>query len=138
MRNACCSAAATTPRSTVVQSTHCRRLKCHKSLVRWVRARFTFFTAICAAAAAPASTPERPPLTRTAASSVIKPGSVAYVTLYAFNGTQKGQLTFAKGDVLKVYNQDKSDWWKAINVAGTKGWAPAKYLERASLKQSGM
>jgi hypothetical protein len=63
-------------------------------------------------------------------------GSTAFVAKYPFKGVAKGQLSFAKGDVFKVYNQDKPEWWKAINTAGVKGWVPAKYVVPASSEQA--
>jgi hypothetical protein len=63
-------------------------------------------------------------------------GSTAFVAKYPFKGVAKGQLSFVKGDVFKVYNQDKPEWWKAINTAGVKGWVPAKYVVPASSEQA--
>ena len=33
-------------------------------------------------------------------------GSI-YIARYPFKATQKGQLSFAKGDLIRIYNQDK-------------------------------
>lgn len=52
--------------------------------------------------------------------------SPVFVVRAAFQATQKGQLTLAKGDLLKVYSQEKKDWWKAINVQGQKGWVKTR------------
>jgi hypothetical protein len=63
-------------------------------------------------------------------------GSTAYVAKYPFKATAKGQLSFGKGEVFKIYSQDKPEWWKALSGAGIKGWVPAKYLQPASAQQA--
>ncbi len=48
--------------------------------------------------------------------------------LYAFPGTNPGELAVAEGDVLNVHEDDGSGWVRA-SVGGKEGYVPASYIQ---------
>jgi len=49
-------------------------------------------------------------------------------TLYPYKSNAKAQLSFEKGERLKVIEQRKNGWWTGENEAGTLGYIPASYV----------
>ena len=46
---------------------------------------------------------------------------------YDFQGEDESELSFKKGDVLKIINNNDEGWWKA-EKDGEVGLVPAQYL----------
>lgn len=44
--------------------------------------------------------------------------------LYDFEGTRSDNLSFKKGDILTVLNQNDSGWWQGSNMHGRIGLFP--------------
>eukprot|EP00055_Hartaetosiga_balthica_P004100 m.10126 g.10126 ORF g.10126 m.10126 type:complete len:258 (+) comp3618_c0_seq1:60-833(+) len=50
-------------------------------------------------------------------------------TLHAFEASQKDELSFGRGDVVKVINLDNDPNWFKAEMNGQTGYVPANYLE---------
>ena len=70
------------------------------------------------AAAAAASSPAEP----------AKPKEIWARAVEDFVGSDSRELTFRKGDVLRILSQDESGWWSS-EKDGVLGYAPSTYLE---------
>lgn len=56
------------------------------------------------------------------------------VALYEFSGRTKRELTFRKGDVIKLTQRRSVDWWDGI-IDGKAGLVPDKYIRLTSKKR---
>ncbi|KAI5124243.1 hypothetical protein M0805_005092 [Coniferiporia weirii] len=48
--------------------------------------------------------------------------------LHSFEGTEQGELTFEKGDIIKVVDRNYKDWWRG-QLKGRTGIFPVNYVE---------
>ncbi|KAL5531673.1 hypothetical protein ACEPAG_4550 [Sanghuangporus baumii] len=48
--------------------------------------------------------------------------------LHNFEGTEQGELTFEKGDIIKVVDRNYKDWWRG-QLKGRTGIFPVNYVE---------
>lgn len=59
--------------------------------------------------------------------------------LFPFEGSEKGELSFQKGDIIKVVDQNYTEWWRG-QLKGRTGIFPVNYVvcyrSRATLDQS--
>jgi len=56
------------------------------------------------------------------------------VALYDFLGRTKRELTFKKGDVIKLTKRRSVDWWDGV-ISGKAGLIPDKYIKVTSKKR---
>ncbi|NP_001135853.2 src family kinase 5 [Strongylocentrotus purpuratus] len=57
-----------------------------------------------------------------------RPPEMSYIALYAFQGRNDGDLSFEKGEVLKVFDQS-GDWWVASSTrTNVQGYIPCNYV----------
>lgn len=54
-------------------------------------------------------------------------GVVEAVACFAYTGRTAQELTFQRGDVLRLYARASSDWWRGEH-AGVQGLIPHKYI----------
>uniref|UniRef100_A0A8C9DTI0 Rho GTPase activating protein 4 n=1 Tax=Prolemur simus TaxID=1328070 RepID=A0A8C9DTI0_PROSS len=54
-------------------------------------------------------------------------GVVEAVACFAYTGRTAQELTFQRGDVLRLHERASSDWWRGEH-AGTRGLIPHKYI----------
>ncbi len=47
--------------------------------------------------------------------------------LYPFEGSEKGELSFQKGDIIKVVDQNYTEWWRG-QLKGRTGIFPVNYV----------
>ena len=47
--------------------------------------------------------------------------------LHTFEGTEQGELTFEKGDIIKVVDRNYKDWWRG-QLKGRTGIFPVNYV----------
>lgn len=47
--------------------------------------------------------------------------------LHSFEGTEQGELTFEKGDIIKVVDRNYKDWWRG-QLRGRTGIFPVNYV----------
>lgn len=52
--------------------------------------------------------------------------------LHTFEGTEQGELTFEKGDIIKVVDRNYKDWWRG-QLKGRTGIFPVNYVVSATL-----
>lgn len=52
--------------------------------------------------------------------------------LHTFEGTEQGELTFDKGDIIKVVDRNYKDWWRG-QLKGRTGIFPVNYVVSAKL-----
>eukprot|EP00924_Labyrinthula_sp_SR-Ha-C_P007169 maker-scaffold_8-snap-gene-11.40-mRNA-1 protein AED:0.00 eAED:0.00 QI:120/1/1/1/1/1/2/145/657 len=52
--------------------------------------------------------------------------------LYAFQGTEKGDLSFKEDAIIRVLRQDESGWWEGQTDDGRRGDFPYNYVELIS------
>lgn len=50
------------------------------------------------------------------------------VACFAYTGRTAQELTFQRGDVLRLYARASSDWWRGEH-AGVQGLIPHKYIK---------
>lgn len=50
--------------------------------------------------------------------------------LHSYEPSVDGCLQFRRGDLLLVYNRDKSGWWDGV-CHGKRGWFPSEYVTYA-------
>ncbi|CAL8305102.1 unnamed protein product [Merluccius merluccius] len=50
------------------------------------------------------------------------------VALYTFRATENDELTFSKGDVLKITNMEDDPNWYTAELDGRKGFVPKNYI----------
>ncbi|KAG8750830.1 ESCRT-0 subunit protein hse1, partial [Ceratobasidium sp. 423] len=89
-----------------------------------------------APAPAPAAAPSysAAPTTQspTAEAVPLDPGTMQIVkrvkALHDFNATESGELTFKKGDIIKVVDRCYKDWWRG-QLKGRVGLLPVNYVE---------
>ncbi|CCO29085.1 Class E vacuolar protein-sorting machinery protein HSE1 [Rhizoctonia solani AG-1 IB] len=62
----------------------------------------------------------------------LDPGTMQIVkrvkALHDFNATEQGELSFKKGDVIKIVDRCYKDWWRG-QIKGTVGLLPVNYVE---------
>lgn len=51
--------------------------------------------------------------------------------LHSFDGTEQGELTFDKGDIIKVVDRNYKDWWRG-QLRGRTGIFPVNYVVSAN------
>ncbi|XP_043286823.1 intersectin-2 isoform X3 [Venturia canescens] len=56
-------------------------------------------------------------------------------TLYQYRPSNPQHLTFSKGDLITVQEQ-QDDWWYGESVTGTKGWFPKSYVKVSAAASS--
>ena len=57
--------------------------------------------------------------------------TLVHITSYGVNFIQDAEdLSFKKGDVLIVVEQNEEKWWTAINEQGQKGLIPEPYVKK--------
>ncbi|THH03276.1 hypothetical protein EW145_g6384 [Phellinidium pouzarii] len=67
--------------------------------------------------------------TRTSSQASLPLSSVSRVrALHTFDGTEQGELTFEKGDIIKVVDRNYKDWWRG-QLKGRTGIFPVNYVE---------
>ena len=59
-----------------------------------------------------------------------------YVALYDYTARAEDDLTFKKGDQLRVLNQSDGDWWQAQLLTGRKGFIPSNYVAKVQSIQA--
>ncbi|KII68353.1 Intersectin-2 [Thelohanellus kitauei] len=52
-----------------------------------------------------------------------------YVGLFDFTATTSEELSFKKGDFLKLVAKSEPDWWMISNMAGQQGLVPSNYIQ---------
>ena len=52
--------------------------------------------------------------------------------LHTFEGTEQGELTFEKGDIIKVVDRNYKDWWRG-QLRGRTGIFPVNYVVSVAL-----
>jgi hypothetical protein len=50
--------------------------------------------------------------------------------LHSYEPTEEGCLPFRRGDLLLVYNRDRTGWWDGV-CHGKRGWFPSEYVASA-------
>lgn len=51
------------------------------------------------------------------------------VALYTYQGSECGDMSFNKGDVMEIIDDSDPDWWVAIHLeSGAKGHIPRNYV----------
>ncbi|XP_031227697.1 nephrocystin-1 isoform X4 [Mastomys coucha] len=55
--------------------------------------------------------------------------TVTYIALGDFAAQQAGDLTFKKGDILRIVEKKPDGWWLAKDAEGVEGLIPRTYLE---------
>lgn len=61
-------------------------------------------------------------------------------TLHDFqpdNNDQGTYLPFRAGEIIRVYNREKSGWWDG-EVQGRRGWFPSNYVVELELDANGV
>jgi hypothetical protein len=59
-------------------------------------------------------------------------GPDVYIALYDYDARTEDDLTFRKGDKLRVLNSADGDWWQAQLVgASKKGYIPSNYVAKS-------
>ena len=57
-----------------------------------------------------------------------KKGAIV-VALYNYQGSEHGDMTFVKGDVMEIVDDTDPDWWLAKNInSGATGHIPRNYV----------
>jgi hypothetical protein len=60
-----------------------------------------------------------------------------HIALYDYTARAEDDLTFKKGDHLRVLNQSDGDWWQAQLVSsGRKGFIPSNYVAKVQSIQA--
>ena len=63
-------------------------------------------------------------------------GPDVYVGLYDYEARTADDLTFHKGEKLRITNQQDGDWWQAQNAQGQVGYIPSNYVAKAQSIQA--
>lgn len=71
--------------------------------------------------------PTPPPPHSDLFSSPVLEGVVEAVACFAYTGRTAQELTFQRGDVLRLHERASDDWWRG-EYAGTWGLIPHKYI----------
>ena len=65
-----------------------------------------------------------------------KKGSIV-VALYNYQGSEHGDMTFVKGDIMEIVDDSDPDWWLAKNLnSGAAGHIPRNYVAFQSSLES--
>lgn len=73
-----------------------------------------------------------PPLPQTPIPHASSPAEDVFVALYDYDARTADDLSFQKGDKLKILNNSDGDWWQAELVSSKKvGYIPSNYVARA-------
>lgn len=85
--------------------------------------------AVPTAAANPISTTSGTPgLTKNSSQTSLSLAAVSRVrALHSFEATEQGELTFEKGDIIKVVDRNYKDWWRG-QLKGRTGIFPVNYV----------
>lgn len=60
-----------------------------------------------------------------------------YIALYDYNARAADDLTFKKGEHVRVLNQSDGDWWQAQHfTTGKKGFIPSNYVAKVQSIQA--
>jgi len=51
------------------------------------------------------------------------------LALWDFKGTEPGQLSFKKNDIITILEMDGDEWWTARITSGEEGDVPANYVK---------
>jgi hypothetical protein len=71
-----------------------------------------------------------PPIPGGAAAS--EDGPDMYIALYDYDARTEDDLTFRKGDKVRVLNNADGDWWQAqLTTSPKKGYIPSNYVAKA-------
>lgn len=54
-------------------------------------------------------------------------GSVVVRARFAFQQTNEDELSFSKGDIITVHQQEDGGWWEGT-LNGKSGWFPSNYV----------
>ena len=58
----------------------------------------------------------------------IADGSI-FVALYDYSARTENELSFVKGEKLRVTSRDNENWWEAESLSSKKlGWVPSNYV----------
>ena len=59
------------------------------------------------------------------------------VALYNYQGSEHGDMTFVKGDIMEIVDDTDPDWWLAKNInSGATGHIPRNYVAFQSSLES--
>lgn len=79
-----------------------------------------------------ASTPVSYAQAKTSSQTSLPLATVSRVrALHSFEGAEQGELTFEKGDIIKVVDRNYKDWWRG-QLRGRTGIFPVNYVVRKS------
>lgn len=56
-------------------------------------------------------------------------GGKTLVSLYSYDATEAGELTFAEGDIIILLEENDSGWWRGRLANGTEGLFPSNFVE---------
>ena len=60
-----------------------------------------------------------------------------YVALFDYEARMDGDLTFKKGELMRITNNSQGDWWEADSLAtGRSGYVPSNYVAPADSIQA--
>ena len=60
-----------------------------------------------------------------------------YVALFDYEARMDGDLTFKKGELMKITNNLQGEWWEAVSDAtGRSGYVPSNYVAPADSIQA--
>ncbi|KLO19130.1 hypothetical protein SCHPADRAFT_899227 [Schizopora paradoxa] len=91
-------------------------------------ARAQTFTAAPAPAATQVYHPASSQAVHSSQSSLSLKTASRVRALYPFEGSEKGELSFQKGDIIKVVDQNYTEWWRG-QLKGRTGIFPVNYVE---------
>jgi len=73
----------------------------------------------------PVHQPVHQPVQQTASVSTGK----TLVSLYSYDATEAGELTFAEGDIIMLLEENDSGWWRGRLANGSEGLFPSNFVE---------
>jgi len=73
----------------------------------------------------PVQQPVHQPAQQTASVSTGK----TLVSLYSYDATETGELTFAEGDIIMLLEENDSGWWRGRLANGSEGLFPSNFVE---------
>ena len=77
--------------------------------------------------------PVAPPVAQVA---ILPDGPDTYIGLYDYDARTAEDLSFRKGDKLRIINQQDGDWWQAQNALGQVGYIPSNYVAKVQSIQA--
>ncbi|XP_072102959.1 nephrocystin-1 [Mobula birostris] len=60
-----------------------------------------------------------------------------FVTISDFQAQEEHDLSFKKGDLIRILNQNPDGWWLGVNAQGKEGLVPKTYLQVYSKQSQG-